>query len=70
MYFVWRRNKEWKMKNITKPINPKNPLVNDYAMNYQVQKHFKTNQDVLDRKFLAGQISRQMKDMLEMELKE
>ena len=70
MYFVLRRSEGWKMKTITKPFNPKNPLVDDYAMNYLVQKHFKTNQDVLDRKFLAGQISRQMKDMLEMELKE
>ena len=57
-------------KNITKPFNAKNPLVNDYAMNYLVQKHLKTNQDVLDRKFLVGQISQQMKDVLEMELKE
>ena len=53
-----------------KPFNPKNPLVNDYAMNYLVQKCFKTNQNVLDRKFLAGQINWQMKDMLKMELKE
>ena len=54
IYFVWRRSKGWKMKNITKPFNPKNPLVNDYAINYLVQKRFKMNQDVLDRKFLAG----------------
>ena len=58
------------MKNITKPFNPKNPLINDYAMSYLVQKHFKMNQDVLDRKFLVGQISQQMKDVLKMELKE
>ena len=58
------------MKNITKPFKPKNPLVNDYTMNYLVQKHFKTNQDVIDRKFLVGQISWQMKDVLEVELKE
>ena len=70
MYFVWRCSKGWKIKNITKPFNPNNPLVNDYAMNYLVQKHFKMSQDVLDRKLLAGQISWQMKDMLKMELKE
>ena len=42
------------MKNIMKPFHPKNPLVNDYAVNDLVQKHFKANQDVLDRKFLVG----------------
>ena len=68
MYFVWRHSKRMENEKHHKP--QKIPLVNDYAMNYLVQKHFKMSQDVLDRKFLAGQISRQMKDVLKMELKE
>ena len=67
MYFAWRRGSDWSLKNITAPFNEKKPLVNDYAMN--LQKRFKTKQNILDRKFLAGQISRQMKDVLQSELK-
>ena len=69
MYFIWRRSSGWKLKNITGPFNTKKPLVNDHAMNYLIQKHFNTKQEVLNRKFLAGQISRQMKDVLQTELK-
>ena len=69
MYFAWRQSNDWSLKNITGAFNEKKPLVNDYAMNFLVQKRFKMKQNVLDRKFLAGQISRQMKDVLQRELK-
>ena len=65
IYFIWRRSEGWNLKNITDPFNVKKPLINDYIMNFLVKKRFKTKQDVINRKFLAAQISRQMKDVLQ-----
>ena len=64
MYFIWRRCQGWTLANIVGPFNVKKPLINDYAMNFLIEKRFKTDQEVLDREFLIGQISRKMKDVL------
>ena len=64
MYFVWRRSQNWKPSKITSPFNSKKPLVNDYVVNYLIEQKFKTDQEVLDRKFLTGQICKQMKQVL------
>jgi len=65
LYFIWRRSEGWNLRNITDPFDSRKPLINDYVMNFLVEKRFKTNQDVINRKFLVGQISRQMKDVLQ-----
>ena len=64
MYFVWRCSENWKPHEITSPFNTKKPLVNDYVVNYLIEQKFRTDQEVLDRKFLTGQICKQMKQVL------
>ena len=64
LYFIWRRSQQWRLENIVGPFNEKKPLVNDYTMNYLVEGEFDTDQDVLDREFLSGQMSQKMKDVL------
>ena len=64
MYFIWRRSENWKPHEITSPFNSKKPLVNDYIVNYLIEQKFRTDQEVLDRKFLTGQICKQMKQVL------
>lgn len=69
IYFVWRRSEQWKLPEINRAFKVKKPLVNDYVVNYLVEKRFKTDQDVLDRKFLTGQISKQMKEVINKKLR-
>ena len=64
MYFTWRRSQGWGVKNISGPFDAKKPLINDYTVNFLVEKRFNTDQDVLDRKFLSGQMNKSMKDVM------
>ena len=65
MYFLWRQCEDWNLKEITATFKAEKPLINDYVVNYVVEKRFKTGQDVLDRKFLKNQICKQMrKDLM------
>ena len=64
IYLVWRPSQGWTIHEITRAFKVKKPLINDYVVNFLVEKHFKTDQDVLDRKFVSSQISKQMKEVL------
>ena len=64
MYFVWRCSENWKTNEITSPFSMKKPLVNDYEVNYLIEQKFRTDQEVLDKKFLTSQICKQMKQVL------
>ena len=52
------------LPNISGPFHAKKPLINDYTVNFLVEKRFNTDQDVLDRKFLSGQMNKSMKDVM------
>lgn len=64
MYFVWRRCEGWTTNDITRAFKPKKLLINDYVVNYLVEKKFKTDQHVIDKQFIKSQICKQMKEVL------
>lgn len=56
IFFIWQRCKGKTMKDIINLFSKSTPLVNDVMINAAVEKEFKTDQKVLDNKFLSKQM--------------
>jgi hypothetical protein len=65
MYFILEKCKGKKLKKITEFFG-KNFLGNDHIMNLIVEREFKTDQKVIDKKFLKMHISKTMAENLKM----
>ena len=58
IYYIWRKCQGWSLRNILKPFESKDFLINDHMLNLVVNNNFKINRKVIDKEFVKIQIAR------------
>jgi len=62
MFFIWEKCRGCSLKEMLKPFAERDHLTNDHWINKIISKHFKTDENVINREFLFDQIAISQRD--------